>query len=219
MNLSADKLLFEKRLSDFSADPTDTPKMLAYFSTAVTFSDEKQLEQLLLLGKQNNIKRQFFYEIVLMSYLFLGFPRMLNAAIVLDKIYPNTENSNTGAITAEEAQNWFEAGHKLCAQVYKDKYEPLKKRFEKIAPEVYRWMIVEGYGKVLSREGMAIKDRELAIIVFLMLENRPKQLESHIRGFFNVGGEPSELNLVLEELGEIAGDGYHSARKIISEVA
>lgn len=218
MNLSADKLLFEKRLSDFSSDQRLTTKLLAYFSAAVTFSDDNYLEMILKLGRENKIERQFFNEIVLMSYLFLGFPRMLNAAIVLDKIYPNEQKSDFGAISPEEAKNWFERGHKLCAEVYKDKYQPLKERFEKIAPEVYRWMIIEGYGKVLSRDGLDIKLRELAIVVFLMLENRPKQLESHIRGFINVGGDRKDLDLVLEELGPVAGEGLTSAQKIINEV-
>lgn len=218
MNLTADKLLFERRLSEFSADLQLTPKMLGYFAAAITFSDEIQLEKVLKIGREHKIERQFFYEIVLMSYLFLGFPRMLNAAIVLDKIYPDKTKVDTGAVTPDEAENWYNAGHKLCAEVYKDKYEPLRERFEKIAPEVFRWMIIEGYGKVLSRDGLDIKLRELAIIVFLMLENRPKQLESHIRGFINVGGNKTDLMFILDELGSIAGDGFFSAQNIINEV-
>ena len=51
-----------------------------------------------------------------------------------------------------------------------------------------------------------------------MMENRPKQLASHIQGYLNVGGEWDDLKCALDELGSIAGEGYNSALAILNEV-
>ncbi|MEA1981713.1 MAG: hypothetical protein U9N54_12185, partial [candidate division Zixibacteria bacterium] len=95
---------------------------------------------------------------------------------------------------------------------------PLKTKVEKIAPEIFRWMVFEGYGKVLSRSELNIKDRELSIIVFLMMENMVKQLHSHILGALNVGVEINLIKQVIEDIGQSAGDGYLAAVDILTKV-
>ena len=66
-------------------------------------------------------------------------------------------------------------------------------------------MSLEGYGKVLSRPGLEIKSREMAIVACLIVDNRRKQLDSHIRGALNVGIVESELRAVIEDVGQICG--------------
>jgi 4-carboxymuconolactone decarboxylase len=122
----------------------------------------------------------------------------------------------TEPISPGEAQNWFDNGMALCRRVYGASFEPLRTHVETIAPEVFRWMIVEGYGKVLSRPGVSAADRELAVVASLIIENRPKQLDSHLRGALNVGAGRALLSTIIEDLKETAPDGYGTAVSLLN---
>lgn len=219
MNFSINKDILAAKIEKGEFNKYPKENIIILYSAAITLADDKFLADILKLGQKLNLSRSFFYEIVLQSYLFLGFPRMLIAAENLNKIYPVEENSPVfEKISESEASDWFENGTNLCLRVYKDMYEPLKENVMSIAPEIFRWMVIEGYGKVLSRDGLDIKERELSIIAFLMMENRPKQLFSHIKGALNVGLDKELLKQIVNEIGEISGDGYDSACEILKQL-
>ncbi|MBD3401652.1 hypothetical protein GF420_02055 [candidate division GN15 bacterium] len=203
------------RLTDFTPDEHTSPRLTALFAAAVTLAEPAPSHTAISLCRRFDIPRHHLYEIVLQSYLFLGFPRMLEAADVLHSVWPAEQQpSELPPVSADEADEWFTRGEQLCRRVYTETYEPLRRRVVRMAPEVFRWMIFEGYGKVLSREGLDMIDRELAIISFLMVENRPRQLHSHIKGAVNIGADPAVVSRVLEELRPVSPDGYSSARII-----
>lgn len=219
MNLTVDLSKLVSSVRDFVATDHAVSRCLALYSAAVTVADEELLSLTIECGTKHGVTREQFYEIVLQSYLFLGFPRMLIAADTLNTALPSEPcQSMLGAVTPEESNDWFDRGQALYRKVYGDAWELLRRRVEAMAPEVFRWMVFEGYGKVLSRSGLDMCDRELSIIAFLMMENRPKQLHSHIRGALNVG-VPRELVLtVMNDIGAAAGSGYSTALAILEEV-
>jgi 4-carboxymuconolactone decarboxylase len=102
-------------------------------------------------------------EIILQSYLFAGFPRALNAM--------RAWRAATGELPADEdpaarggVAEWRRDGERACAVVYGDAYERLRDNIRALHPLFDEWMIVEGYGKVLSRPALDLKTRELAIV-------------------------------------------------------
>ncbi len=219
MNLTADIELFGQRLDRFAPSESAVPRLLALFSAAVAIADDAVLRRCLRLAREYGIGRDDIYEVVLQSYLFLGFPRMLGAAERLHEEYKNGERSSRlAAVSAGESEQWFDRGVALCRRVYDGNYDLLKDRVEAMAPEVFRWMVFEGYGKVLARPQLPIQTRELAIVACLMFENRPKQLHSHMKGALNVEVPPALLRQVIEDIGESAGDGYDSARAILGKL-
>lgn len=220
MNLTADQAKLLYKLNQFHPENYARERGLALFSAVITFDDdgltEKAIERLYRLG----LNRAQFYEIILQSYLFLGFPRMLQAAFVLQKVLPNEKQQKyeIEKISEFEAQDWYLKGIKLCRNVYQRHYEPLKDKVIDMAPEIFRWMIHEGYGKVLSRNELDIVSRELSIIAFLMMENRSRQLRSHIQGALNVGTDPKIIRLVIDDIGDAAGEGLDSALDIMKKL-
>lgn len=219
MNLTANRDLFVARLESFRPDSHAFQRAIAMYSAAVTLGDENIMTGAIVTGKRHGLKANDFYEVVLQSYLFLGFPRMLTAAENLSRVFPvNHDGSNHDRISPEESLRWFEAGTELCRRVYADKYDGLMNRVAKIAPEVFRWMIIEGYGKVLSRPALDIVSREMSIIAFLMMEDRVKQLHSHIKGAFNVGATVELVRAVVDDIGSAAGSGFESSRNILSKL-
>jgi len=213
VNVTADTDEFRRRLACFVPDGHTRERLLALWAAAIALADEPAMSSAFHLAAGRGLDRASLYEIVLQSYLFLGFPRMLIAAEHLHRQYK--EERPPASVEADfAAEAWFDRGTALCRLVYAENYNRLRERVEAMAPEIFRWMVLEGYGKVLSRPGLTIIERELAIIACLAIENRPAQLHSHVRGALNVGTAPGLVRAVVEDIGPAAGEGYQTARSI-----
>ncbi|HDL04623.1 MAG TPA: carboxymuconolactone decarboxylase family protein [candidate division Zixibacteria bacterium] len=195
-------------------------RLVAILSAAIAVSNADLTEKVIKTLKQLDVGDLVIYETVLQSYLFLGFPRMIEASLVYNKVYGDIENNeDIRKISEIEAKNWYEDGIKLCRVVYGKNFEKLKKRFLSVSPELFRWMVLEGYGKVLSRPGMNRIERELAEVAALIVDKRERQLVSHILGSLNVGATMSIIKRVNEDIRPIAGDdAYKMAVRVIAEI-
>lgn len=219
MNLTVDRNILLHKLKNFNPVNDINPRILSLYSASCAFADTEILDKSLNLGKRYDISRDQLYEATLQSYLFIGFLRMLNATFALDKIYPvDSQKNNGNDPLIDNFMLWYKRGEELYKTVYKDKSELLKNKVESIAPEIFQWMILEGYGKVLSRNILNIQTRELSIIALLMMGNMKIQLESHIRGAINVGTPLDLIETVLDDIGKASGGGYKNAINILSGV-
>jgi 4-carboxymuconolactone decarboxylase len=143
-------------------------------------------------------------EILLQAYLFVGFPTVLNAMTVW------REMSDTPAVEEErvgDLEGWRQRGEALCERVYGRAYARLRRNVERLHPALDRWMVEEGYGKVLSRPPTDEVTRELCIVALLGAAGHERQLHSHLLGALNVGARPESVEEALEVgLARIAGD-------------
>lgn len=205
--------------ASFQYDQDAVSRLLAGYSAAIALADEPCLDAVVQIGRDHSVGHGEFYEIVMQSYLFLGFPRMLEAAEHLAGCFSDVHRPvNTEPISAEESREWFENGQDLYRRVYGDKYQALQERVESIAPEIFRWMLIEGYGKVLSRPGLSAMDRELAIVASLLIENRSRQLHSHLKGAANVGADSILIRRIIEDHKETAPSGYQTALSLLNRI-
>jgi alkylhydroperoxidase/carboxymuconolactone decarboxylase family protein YurZ len=159
--------------------------------------------------KEIDFNHTAIYETILQSYLFLGFPRMIEAALTHSEIFkdlPPDSGVNFDRVSDEESEKWFNNGVNLCRQVYGKNYERLKEKFISVSPEMFRWMVIEGYGKVLTRPGLTSIERELAEVAALIIDKRERQLTSHIIGSLNVGASIEQLRQVNEDIKPLSGD-------------
>ncbi len=65
--------------------------------------------------------------------------------------------------------------------------------FGYLGPELADWILEEGYGRVLSRPVLSIRERELIVVAVLAALRLPLQLESHVRGALRVGATAAEV--------------------------
>lgn len=211
--------LFLDKLSRFQPDFAQISRALALYSSAIALAHERVLKSAILKAASLGAGIDLIYETMLQSYLFLGFPRMLTAAECFQEVFPEfTKELKVAEPTSGLFENWFNRGTELCRRVYGENFDRLKKRISLFSPEIYLWMALEGYGKVLSRPGLNIRDRELAIVGALMMDNRPKQLYSHIRGALNVGVDETTLRLVINDLEYVTPEGYESAQVYLKQI-
>jgi 4-carboxymuconolactone decarboxylase len=134
-------------------------------------------------------------EILLQAYLFVGFPTVLNAMTVWRGLSdgPAVEEEGIGDLAM-----WRRRGESLCARVYGPAYERLRRNVERLHPALDRWMVEEGYGKVLSRSATDEVTRELCIVALLGAANHERQLHSHLLGALNLGARPESVEEALE---------------------
>lgn len=128
-------------------------------------------------------------ELLLQTYLFAGFPRTINAFFTW-QAWASRDGRERGTrrVESRDGDDLRERGEALCRMVYGDHYEPLQIRLNRLHPEIARWMLVEGYGKVLSRTGPPGPERrELAAVGALIALDAGRQLASHLRGAVHVG--------------------------------
>jgi 4-carboxymuconolactone decarboxylase len=148
------------------------------------------------------IPPEWVEELILQTYLFAGFPRGLNAMRAWRRIVPEPASSTSGGSIAE----WRAQGERTCAAVYGDMYERLRANIRKLHPAFDDWMIVEGYGKVLSRPGLDLPRRELCVVAACAASAQDRQLHSHLHGALNVGVEPDVVDGVLDAIADLLGE-------------
>jgi 4-carboxymuconolactone decarboxylase len=81
-------------------------------------------------------------------------------------------------------------------------YERLRANIRALHPALDAWMITDGYGKVLSREGLDLRSRELCIVAACAASGQQRQLHSHLHGALNAGASPAQVNSALDSLSD-----------------
>ncbi len=195
--------LFLKGLSIFKPDFSSRSRHLALYGASIALSDNSAIKEASRRAGLAGAGIPAIYELMLQSYLFLGFPRMLTAAECFRETFPDFEVSIRVESEPTRYGIWKKRGTDLCRKVYAGNFEKLEKRLNRFSSEIFEWTILEGYGKVLSRPGLDINVRELATVAMLMADNRPKQLFSHIRGALNVGVGRKLLTAVIGDIGKV----------------
>ncbi len=145
---------------------------------------------------------------------------MIEAALVYHDVFGHSgQADDIEPISPDEALSWYRDGKALCRKVYGKNYDRLKQKFLAMSPDLFRWMVLEGYGKVLSRPGLTQVERELAEVAALIGDGRERQLISHVMGSLNVGASVELLHQVNDDIRPLSGDDrYESARNIMSDI-
>lgn len=145
-------------------------------------------------------------EAVLQAYLFAGFPRALNAAREWRKVSGVAAPAHED-LPAPDIQRWRLQGEQTCETVYGKFYEKLRENIVHLHPALDEWMIVEGYGKILSRPGLELRLRELCIVAACVATGQDRQLHSHLHGALNAGATAAEVGGTLDALDGIVEPG------------
>lgn len=144
-------------------------------------------------------------EVILQSYLFAGFPRALNAAREWRRVSGRPAPATDACENFENAAYWRRAGEATCATVYGPFYDRLRLNIRHLHPALDAWMIVDGYGKVLSRPALDLRRRELCIVSACALARQDRQLHSHLYGALHAGASPGEVRAAIDSVSDLLG--------------
>ena len=98
------------------------------------------------------------------------------------------------------ADEWRARGEATCATVYGPFYERLRENIRALHPALDSWMIVEGYGKVLSRPALDLARRELCIVAACAASRQDRQLHSHLHGALHAGASKAAITDTLDAI-------------------
>lgn len=160
---------------------------------------------------------EWIEELLLQTYLFVGFPRALNGTREWRRIQPLAGRDDAAA---KDAAGIRDAGERTCAAVYGDMYHRLRENIRALHPRLDEWMITEGYGKVLSRPGLDLPRRELCIVAACAATAQDRQLQSHLHGARNVGASDAAIADTLNALeGIVADENLSRARRLWDRIS
>lgn len=174
---------------------TDSTRALLDISAALAGGSSGRLDSALraAIGVAEPVAVE---EALLQSYLFLGYPAALRGLAAWRRV------SELPALAepASDSHLWEKRGAEICATVYGGQYERLRANIAALHPDMERWMVVEGYGKVLGRPGLGLKERELCIVALLAPQDAGPQIYSHLRGALNAGAEEADVDEAVRRL-------------------
>jgi len=170
----------------------------------ITAGTEPQL-RVALSQAAATCRPEWIEEVVLQSYLFAGFPRALNAAREWRRISGRSAPDTDEGEHFEHAAEWRAQGEATCATVYGRFYERLRHNIRHLHPALDAWMVVDGYGKVLSRPALDLRLRELCIVSACALARQDRQLHSHLYGALHAGASPAEVRATLDAVADVLG--------------
>ena len=193
----------------------EATRLLVRLSAVIAAGTETDVRSA-LANAMPTVSPVWIEELVLQSYLFAGFPRSLNAMREWRRSGGSgREEAGRGiaaggrgpglTTTDKDLARWREKGEETCRRVYGEMYERLRVNIRELHPDLDEWMIVEGYGKVLSRPGLDLARRELCIVAACAASGQDRQLHSHLHGALNVGCAPTVVDDVLEDLEPMLG--------------
>jgi 4-carboxymuconolactone decarboxylase len=158
-------------------------------------------------------------EVVLQSYLFAGFPRALNAAREWRRISRRPAPESDEGENFENVSRWRIEGETTCATVYGPFYERLRHNIRQLHPALDAWMIVDGYGKVLSRPALDLRRRELCVVAACATARQDRQLHSHLYGALHAGASPAEVQEAMDAVADLVGpDDARRYRQLFARV-
>ena len=150
-----------------------------------------------LASAQASARAGYIEEVILQSYLFAGFPRTLNAAREWRRVSGRAAPLADEGERLDQAGEWRRRGEQTCATVYGPFYDRLRRNIRALHPALDAWMIVEGYGKVLSRPALDLARRELCIVAACAASRQERQLHSHLHGALHAGASEAAITDTL----------------------
>lgn len=85
-------------------------------------------------------------------------------------------------------------------------------------PDLVNWIVEDAFGKVFSRPGLSLKEREMANVAVLCMQEYGPQLYSHLRGALLVGVTPACLRQSLNALARLKGVSARNAEQSLDEL-
>ena len=172
---------------------------LVRLAAAIAAADEPVV-RVQIAAAVHAIRPEWVEEVILQSYLFAGFPRALNAAREWRKLSGRPAPAHDDGERHQDAPEWAARGERTCEVVYGPFYGRLRHNIRALHPALDAWMIVDGYGKVLSRPQLDLLRREFCVVAACAAARQDRQLHSHFHGALHAGATEADLRQVLDAL-------------------
>jgi len=179
----------------------DAPtRALVHAAVAVASGDTVTLRERLLTAQAARVPPRWIDELLLQSLLNVGYALGLQAFGVWRELSPAPlpASAEIGEPVAHDAwRDWAARGARVCRDVYGRTYHKLLVNLRALHPALEALVVVDAYGKLIGRDGLDLKRRELCTLAEIAVLDTPRQLHAHLRGALNSGATAEEVDDVL----------------------
>jgi len=186
--------------TQFKSDKPNARNLLPLIAATSALRKLTILRELIYQAKSRKIPFIKIYETLLQNYLFTGYPSALLSLKLLKEMYPSKKLHKAADMNL---YHFKKKGEENCKKIYGTKYEKLIRNVNNFSPDMAKWLVLEGYGKVLGRKGLSLRERELCKVATLTVLTFEDQLYSHINGAFRVKASIEEIQNVIKDLSSI----------------
>ncbi|MEA3286528.1 MAG: carboxymuconolactone decarboxylase family protein [Candidatus Marinimicrobia bacterium] len=159
--------------------------LLGVLVAATTVNDMATLDE--WLGRcEGVLDQEAVEEAILQTLLFAGYPKTIEALKQVRKHFPQTGSE-------KHVNNHLTAGNATSKIIYGGYHPRLIEVMDELHPDLTRWMIEDGYGRVLSRPGLSLPEREIGVLASLMASGMVNQYRAHLRGALFAGITPDDI--------------------------
>jgi 4-carboxymuconolactone decarboxylase len=174
------------------------PQTLALVRIAVATAtgDEAKLRERMIAARAVNVPPQWVEELLLQSFLNVGYPLALVAFGVWRSVAGPVQDAGE-PIAHPDWERWTTRGVEACGEVYGRTFHKLMLNLRALHPALEPLVVVDAYGKILGRPGLDSKRRELCTLAAIAMLRAERQLHAHLRGALNTGSSREDVDAVL----------------------
>ena len=152
----------------------------------------------------------FLQELFIHLSLVLGFPAMLEGLEFLKHMRPDAKRGGTRMNVRGQKE-----GKRILKRIYGGQTEKLLDNIGEIHSQARSMIVHDVYGRVFSRPGLTLKERELINVTVLAIQGLDRQLHSHVRGCLRVGVEVTMIRETLSLVQRISKRNMQTARTLL----
>jgi 4-carboxymuconolactone decarboxylase len=173
-------------------------RALVRAAITIASGDTVALKERLVAARDAGVSGRWVDELLLQSLLNVGYALGLQAFGVWREVSPAPAAEGGGETLAHEGwRGWLERGARVCEAVYGRTYHKLLVNLRALHPAIEALVVVDAYGKLIGRDGLDLKRRELCTLAEIAVLDTPRQLHAHMRGCINTGSTIEEVEEVL----------------------
>ena len=163
---------------------------------AIAIGDEAKARDRMIAARAAGVPDQWIDEILLQSFLNVGYPLALMAFGVWRAVAGPVKDAGE-PIAHGLWEDWTRRGAETCGAVYGRTFHKLMQNLKGLHPALEALVLVDAYGKVIGRPGLDLRRRELCTLAAVATLTTPKQLHAHLRGALNTGSTKEDVDAVL----------------------
>jgi 4-carboxymuconolactone decarboxylase len=175
-------------------------RALVHAAVSVATGDTAVLRERFIRARVAQVPPRWVDELLLQSLLNVGYALGIQAFGIWREVSPapSAGLAEMGEPVVHEGwRKWAERGAVVCREVYGRTYHKLLLNLRALHPALEALVVVDAYGKLMGRDGLDLKRRELCTIAEIAVLDTPRQLHAHLRGALNAEATTEEVDDVL----------------------
>jgi alkylhydroperoxidase/carboxymuconolactone decarboxylase family protein YurZ len=175
-------------------------RALVHVAVSVASGDTAAQRERFISARVAQVPPRWVDEMLLQSLLNVGYALGLQAFGVWREVSPapSAGLAEMGEpVVHDRWRHWAERGAAVCREVYGRTYHKLIVNLRAMHPALEALVVIDAYGKLMGRDGLDLKRRELCTIAEIAVLDTPRQLHAHLRGALNADATTEEVDDVL----------------------